>query len=260
MGFPISVVTRDQVSDVVMSALARGEGGWVFTPNLDILRQLTANPEYARMCSAASLRTADGMPLLWAARLRGTPLPMRVAGSDLVWSLTERAAREGRSAYFLGGSPGAADKCIDVLRAKHPGLRVAGSECPPMGFEKDPGYMEALRARLSQARADIVYVGLGAPKQDHVIAAIREALPAAWFLGIGVSFSFVAGEVRRAPRWAQRLGLEWVHRMVQEPGRLWRRYILHGIPFAIRLLLASSLERLSPNASRSKPRSRNVGA
>jgi len=250
MGFPISIVTRDQVSDVIMAALARGEGGWVYTPNLDILRQLTGNPEYAAMCRGASLRTADGMPLLWAARLRGTPLPMRVAGSDLVWSLTERAAREGKSIYFLGGSPGAAEKCIDVLRAKHPTLRVAGSDCPPPGFERDASYMEGLRARLAESRAEIVYVGLGAPKQDYVIRTIRDAAPRAWFLGIGVSFSFVAGDVRRAPRWAQRLGLEWLHRLVQEPGRLWKRYLVLGLPFAIQLLWTSAWERRSPNASR----------
>jgi N-acetylglucosaminyldiphosphoundecaprenol N-acetyl-beta-D-mannosaminyltransferase len=247
LGFPISVVTLDEVSDVVMSALSRGEGGWVCTPNLDIMRRVTIDAEFARLCAGATLRTADGRPLLWAARLKGTPLPMRVAGSDMIWSITERAASEGRSVYFLGGSEGAAEKCAAVLRAKHPTLRVVGVECPPMGFEKDAGYMEAMRGRLRDAEADMVLVGLGSPKQDVLIGGLRSEIPRAWFFGIGVTFSFVAGDVKRAPKWMQGMGLEWFHRLCQEPSRLFKRYLIHGVPFLVRLLWRSWRERGKPD-------------
>ncbi len=105
--------------------------------------------------------------------------------------------------------------------------------------------MDRIRAMLAAAAPDVVYVGLGFPKQERLIEQLRPLLPHAWFLGIGISFSFVAGEVKRAPRWMQRLGLEWTHRMVQEPGRLLKRYLIHGIPFAIRLMAGAFCARFS---------------
>jgi N-acetylglucosaminyldiphosphoundecaprenol N-acetyl-beta-D-mannosaminyltransferase len=180
------------------------------------------------------------MPLIWASRLQGTPLPARVAGSDLIWSLTERAAREGCSVFLLGGNPGAAEAAAAEFTRRFPALRVAGHYCPPVGFENDPVQAAAIDAMLAAARPDIVYVGLGAPKQERLITRLRPLLPAAWFLGIGISFSFVTGEVRRAPRWMQVAGLEWAHRLVQEPRRLAKRYLVHGLPFAAKLLAVSA--------------------
>lgn len=236
MGFPVSRVTLDGVAERIVASLERGEGGWVFTPNLDILRQLSSRPEYAAMCREATIRTADGMPLVWASRLRGTPLPMRVSGSDLIWRVSAAAARSGRRVYFFGGDPGAAEACVERLRAESPGLVVAGIECPPMGFEKDLAYMSAWRDRLRTSAAEIVFVALSSPKQDHVIDAVRRDFPGVWFLGVGISFSFVAGRVKRAPMAVRRLGLEWAHRLVQEPRKLAKRYLVLGLPFAVRLL------------------------
>ena len=249
LGVPIHRVTAEQTLDHIMASLRHGRGGWVLTPNLDILRRLVTDPAYAELCAPATLRVADGTPLIWASRLQGTPLPERVAGSDLIWSLTARAAAEGRSVFFLGGNPGAAEQAAAMLRERSPTLRIAGTECPPFGFETDPAYMGALRARLIAAAPDICYVALSSPKQDRLIREFRPLLPAAWFLGIGISFSFVSGEVRRAPRWIQRLGFEWLHRLAQEPGRLGRRYLVEGLPFAARLLLSSALGRGSGNRS-----------
>lgn len=243
LGFPISRVRMAEVTPFILASLAEGQGGWVLTPNLDILRQLSQNPQYAALCRQATLRVADGMPLVWAARLQGTPLPERVAGSDLIWSIAAGAAEAGRTLFFLGGNPGAAEGAIRELRRRHPGLRVAGSECPPLGFERDPAYMAALTNRLRAADPDIVLVALGAPKQDHLIGVLRPALPRAWFLGIGITFSFVSGEVSRAPRWMRQSGLEWVHRLAQEPRRLAKRYLVHGAPFAFRLLSGSFARR-----------------
>src|SRR6185503_21012102 len=109
-----------------------------------------------------------------------------------------------------------------------------------MGFEKSDAEMRRITDALRETQPDIVYVGLGFPKQERLIRTIRGVLPAAWFLGIGVSFSFVSGEIQQAPRWMRRTGLEWVHRMVQEPGRLFRRYVLEDVPFALRLLASAS--------------------
>lgn len=235
-GVPLHALTLAGAADHIIAALNAGRGGWVVTPNLDILRRLVKDRGFADLCARATLRLADGMPLVWASRLQRTPLPERVAGSDLIWTLTARAAAAGRSVYFLGGNPGAADGAARELRRRHPGLRIAGVESPPLGFESCGPYMDGLRRRLAAASPDIVYVALGSPKQERVIDILRADLPRAWFLGIGISFSFVTGEVRRAPRLMRRLGLEWAHRLAQEPRRLAKRYLVDGLPFAAVLI------------------------
>ncbi|HYE21561.1 MAG TPA: WecB/TagA/CpsF family glycosyltransferase [Tepidisphaeraceae bacterium] len=236
MGMPIDPVTNAQAVSHIVGSVTAGRGGWVITPNLDQLRLYHHRPELRGMYEQADLILADGMPLLWAAKVQQTPLPERVAGSELIYTLSEAAAKANLSAYFLGGNPGMAEGAGRRLSEMYPGLRVAGHRCPPMGFDKSDAEMAAIVEDVSAARPDIVYVGLGFPKQEKLIERIRHAAPRAWFLGIGVSFSFVCGEVQQAPRWMRRVGLEWVHRMVQEPGRLFRRYVIEDIPFALRLM------------------------
>jgi N-acetylglucosaminyldiphosphoundecaprenol N-acetyl-beta-D-mannosaminyltransferase len=250
LGVGIDRVSLKGAVDFIAASLARGSGGWVITPNLDILRRLVLDPEFRLLCAPTELRLADGMPLVWASRLQLTPLPERAAGSDLIWELCGRAARDGRSVFFLGGNPGAAEAAARTLQARSPDLKIAGTECPPMGFETDPDYMKTLTDRLVASSPDIVLVALGSPKQERLIVTLRPRLGRAWFLGIGVSFSFVSGEIKRAPSWMRRTGLEWVHRLAQEPSRLARRYLVHGIPFAIRLLGGSLWKGLRGGGAR----------
>ncbi|MES2296661.1 MAG: WecB/TagA/CpsF family glycosyltransferase, partial [Pseudomonadota bacterium] len=224
----------------VMDALRQGRGGWIVTANVDILRRHTRDPQFRRLAAGASLVVADGMPLVWASRLRGTPLPQRVTGSNLVLTLSAAAAAAGRSIFLVGGAPGMAERAAQVLLEAQAGLRLAGPPFPLPCFDGDPAQLASLRAALAAARPDIVYVALGSPKQECLIGALRRAFPQTWWIGIGISFSFLAGSVRRAPAWLQNAGLEWLHRLIQEPRRLARRYLLHGIPFAL-YLLASAL-------------------
>ncbi len=245
-GIAIDALTEADCVAHLMSELAEGRGGWVITPNLDHLRRAGRDHEFRSMLTEADLVVADGMPLVWASRLQGTPLPERVAGSSLVWSLAEAAAHAGRSLYLLGGDPGAAEKATKVLTERYPDLRIAGIDCPPMGFDKNPDRIEQTIQKVLDARPDIVYVGLGSPKQERLIRQARSRLPQVWWLGVGISLSFIAGDVKRAPRWVQKLGLEWAHRLVQEPGRLAKRYLLHGLPFALVLLVDSILARARP--------------
>ncbi len=242
-GLSLAPLTRGEVVDRVFAALAQGTGGWIITPNVDHLRTHATDPSFRQLCGEADLIVADGVPLLWAARLQGTPLPERVAGSDLVWLLAERAVREGRSLYLLGGARGAAEGAAQRLRARWPRLRIAGTSCPWVSPMPAPAELEPLKAELVRARPDLVYVGLGAPKQERVIATLRTTLPAAWWIGVGISLSFIAGDVLRAPPWMQRAGLEWVHRLTQEPVRLARRYLLEDLPFAARLLISARRRR-----------------
>ena len=190
------------------------------------------------------------MPLVWASRIAGTPLPARVAGSDLIWSLSCEAGRRGASIFVLGGTREAGWEAARRLKEKCPGLRIAGMIYPPHGFEHDERSMEQIESILEEAQPDIVYVGLGFPKQEHVIARLRERSPHTWFLGIGISIGFVGGHVSRAPVWMQRSGLEWVHRLAQEPRRLASRYLVHGLPFAARLLVHGAVARIALSLSR----------
>jgi N-acetylglucosaminyldiphosphoundecaprenol N-acetyl-beta-D-mannosaminyltransferase len=175
---------------------------------------------------------ADGMPLVWASRLQDTPLPERVAGSDLIWSLTHGAARLGASLYLVGGNPGTAEEAARTLTLAAPELAIAGTHCPPFGFEHDQEALARVEDEVAAARPALVYVGLPLDKQVALIPRLRERLPSTWFLGLGISFSFVSGDVSRAPRWMRAAGLEWTHRLAQEPSRLARRYLVEGVPFA----------------------------
>ncbi|MBL8764892.1 MAG: WecB/TagA/CpsF family glycosyltransferase [Phycisphaerae bacterium] len=231
------------VSHVIGSILA-GRGGWLITCNLDHLRRCGFDPSWAELIGRADLRVADGMPLVWAGRLQGTPLPGRVTGSNLIRSVNRGLGQHGRSAVFIGGNPGAAEQAATILMRDYPGLRILACACPPFGFEKDARAMADLRDMLARTRPDVVFIALSSPKQDFVIRDLRDALPSAWWIGVGISFSFVTGEVARAPKWVQKLGLEWLHRLVQEPRKLARRYLIDGIPFALRLLLGSAFARL----------------
>lgn len=246
LGVAIDAVRESECVEHVLREIAAGRGGWVVTPNLDHLRRLVNERGYRELCAGADLFVADGMPLVWASKLQGTPLPERVAGSDLISSLTRGAARAGRSIFLLGGDPGTAEAAARILVERNAGLVVRGTACPAPGFEKDESSLRALRTQLVDAQPDIVYVALGSPKQERLIAELRPILPRAWWLGVGISFSFVTGDVKRASPLVRRLGLEWLHRLVQEPRRLFKRYLVHGIPFALRLLGASLWSRWRP--------------
>lgn len=244
MGLEVDRMTAREVVEAVSAELDRGRGGWVITPNLDHLRAFRRSPELRRHFRDANLVVADGMPLVWASRLQRTPLPERVAGSNLIWALSKEAAVEGASVYLVGGSPGTADAAAGVLREAAPGLEVAGAHCPPLGFEEDGTELQRVESAVAAAKPDLVYVGLPLDKQVALIPRLRERLPRAWFLGLGISFSFVCGEVARAPTWMQTMGLEWVHRLTQEPRRLARRYLVEGLPFSLALFAHSLRRRL----------------
>jgi N-acetylglucosaminyldiphosphoundecaprenol N-acetyl-beta-D-mannosaminyltransferase len=245
MGLDFAKLTEIGTNQFVLDALDRGRGGWICPVNLDVLRQVVYDDDLVKLVSGAELVVADGMPLLWASRLQGTPLPERIAGSSLISTLSAKLGGQGRSVYLLGGSKGAAETAGATLQDMFPGLVLSGWHCPPFGFERSPEEIERIVKLLTSARPDVVFVGLGFPKQDRLIAQIREAMPAAWFVSCGISFSLLAGEVRRAPHIFQALGLEWAYRLVQEPRRLARRYLVQGPPFALRLLGTSVYRRLT---------------
>jgi N-acetylglucosaminyldiphosphoundecaprenol N-acetyl-beta-D-mannosaminyltransferase len=217
-------------------------GGWIVTPNVDVLRRIVGSAEVAELVAPATLTVADGMPLVWASRVQRTPLPERVTGASLIGSLCAAVAGAGRTAYLLGGEEGAAEAAAVRLVEQYPGLHADGWS-PPFGIEAtDDGRAEIVR-RVAAADPDLVFCGFGFPKQERVISWLAPQFPDAWFVGCGAAITFTAGRISRAPAWMQRTGLEWVHRLVNEPRRLFRRYVIEDAPFALRLLWASARKR-----------------
>ena len=242
-GMPIHVVTKEEVVNHIIDCSARNTGGWVVTPNLDILRRHARSTSFRNLVATSSLNVPDGMPLVWASRIKGKPLRERVNGTDLMIDLCRATSEHGQSVFFLGGNPGAAEGAAAIMQKDFPDLRVAGCYCPEFGFEKDVDNVDKIAEVLAEAAPDIVFVGLGSPKQDVLINMLRLKFPNVWWLGVGVSFSFVSGEIGRAPEWAKNGGFEWLYRLLQKPKRLANRYLLQGVPFFAATLTISIFER-----------------
>ncbi|MEZ4593308.1 MAG: WecB/TagA/CpsF family glycosyltransferase [Chloroflexota bacterium] len=207
----------------------------IATVNADFVVKARHDPELRRILQESDMATADGMPLVWGARMLGMPLNGRVTGADLVPALAERAAQEGYSLFLLGAAPGVAARAADILTERHPGLKIAGVLSPPKAslLEMDPSIIDTVRA----AQPDILLVAFGSPKQEKWIAMHAPELHVPVAIGVGGTLDFIAGQTKRAPLWMQRTGLEWIFRLIQEPRRLFRRYVsdmLGFIPFFAR--------------------------
>lgn len=242
-GIPLHALTQQQTVTEVMAQLERGNGGLLLTANVDIMFRLQM-PEHRDVLDGSTLIVADGMPVVWASRLQGTPLPERVTGADLVWDLSREAARRGRTVFLLGAAPGVAERAGKEFERRFPGLKVVGHDAPPKGFEDDPAYMTDLVSRMQQVSPDLCYVALGFPKQERVALMLRAQLPSTWFMGCGAALDMAAGQVRRAHPKLQDLGGEWVFRLLQEPRRLGRRYLRDDLPYAVGLVGRALLSRV----------------
>jgi N-acetylglucosaminyldiphosphoundecaprenol N-acetyl-beta-D-mannosaminyltransferase len=252
-GVMLHAVTEQQCVLHILEELDAQRGGIVVTPNLDHLRRCVKDLNFGALVAEADLVVADGMPLVWASRIQGTPLPERVAGSNLISSLSAAAAGRQKSVFLLGGAEGTAEGTAEILRKRHPELKIAGVLCPRPGFEDKPRQMAEVIAKLIETKPDIVFVALGSPKQEYVITKLRPSLPNSWWLGVGVSFSFLTGHVKRAPLWMQRYGIEWIHRLAQEPRRLFKRYIVVGLPFATKMMARAAYKGAQRRLGRKAP-------
>lgn len=241
----VDALTERQAVEAVRAAWALGRGGSIFTVNVDILRAVSRQPELAALLSGGTLVVADGMPLLWAARASGNALPERVTGASLIFSLSEAAAAEGRSVYLLGGAEGVPDRAAAALRSRWADLRVAGSDSPPFGFDQTPAGVTRTITTVAAASPDLVFVGLGFPRQERLIGQLRRVLPHTWFLACGGGIPMAAGVVQRASPAMQGAGLEWAHRLALEPRRLAGRYLRDDLPFAVALLAGSTIHGLA---------------
>ncbi len=214
----------EAVEEIRRLAALRG-CAYVVTPNLDHLINLEKDPAFAEAYENAALVLADGVSVMHLAKRAGTPLKEKVSGSDLFPRVCSMAAREGFSLFILGAAPGVAKTAAENLAAKNPGLKIAGTYSPPMGFENDEAEIEKIIGIVNSASPDIMAVAIGDTKGEKFLCRYRERLGVPVSLSIGASVDFEAGTRKRAPRWVSELGFEWLYRCLQEPRRIGGRVI-----------------------------------
>lgn len=243
-GLPLAPWNRAEAADAVMGLIDGGRPSYFITANTHYAMLTSQVPGLGAINDGAAFVLADGAPLVRASRLLGTPVPERVAGSDLIYDLCERAAARGDRLFLLGGAAGVADAAACRLEGLYPGLRIAGTACPGPG-DLDGEGLARLVATIRAARPDLLLVAFGQPKGELWIARNLEALGVPACVQVGATLDFLAGRVRRAPRWLQRMGMEWAYRMSLEPGRLAPRYARNAW-FLLRMVGRDLLKRPAP--------------
>ncbi len=223
---PINNLTLEETLSNIGAHIEAGKQGYVVTPNVDHAVEYAKNELFRQAYQNACFVLADGVPLLWAGKLFGKPIKEKISGSDLLYWLSDYAAQHGHSIFLLGAAEGVGEEAGRILQETYPGLKVAGTYSPPLGFEKDPVENQKAIDAIKESGAAICYTALGAPKQDLWNWQYHAETGANLCLGIGASLDFVSGRVRRAPVWMQRCGLEWTWRILQEPVRMGKRYLI----------------------------------
>lgn len=224
LGVPFDCVTMDGTLKLIEGMVESRKPHYLATANVDFTVQAQEDEELRRILFNADLVVCDGMPLVWASRWLGNRLPERVAGSDMVPLLLRLAAEKGYRVFFLGGREDVIQRAIENVTQLHPGLCIAGAYSPPFAPLQAMDH-KGICERIRAAKTDILFVSFGCPKQEKWIAMNYRALGVPVSVGVGATIDFLAGEVARAPGWMQRTGLEWVFRLLQEPRRLFRRYV-----------------------------------
>ncbi|MBI4398931.1 MAG: WecB/TagA/CpsF family glycosyltransferase [Candidatus Omnitrophica bacterium] len=230
-GVPIDIASMQETVQAVDSLIGQRKPAYVVTPNTDHIIRLQHDGILQEAYRKAALVVPDGMPLVWAAHFLGHPFKGRVAGSDLFFELCALAQAKGHKIFLLGGKGDTARIAKENLEKKYPGIQIVGAYSPSMNFGRDAEENAQILARIGEARPDILFVGVGCPKQEKWLLEKCECSGVPVSLGIGASIDFAAGALPRAPRWMRHYGLEWFWRLAMEPGRLWKRYLVEDMKF-----------------------------
>lgn len=219
-----NVCNHESAIEKIAELVRGGDGGYVCFSTVHMVMESHDNPEYAAKVNGADFIITDGMPLVWMQKLQGRRDAARVRANDLMILLCEYAAKNNLSVGFYGGKQEVIDAIKERARKELPRLQIAYAFSPPfrqLTDEEDA----AVTAEINRAQPDILFMGLGCPKQENWMAAHRDKVKAV-MLGVGASFDFYAGNIKESPEWLGKLGLEWLYRLTQEPKRLWRRYLI----------------------------------
>jgi N-acetylglucosaminyldiphosphoundecaprenol N-acetyl-beta-D-mannosaminyltransferase len=233
LGVPLALTDYERTLEWIDVAAETGARGYVCVAAVHTVMACQEDDELRAAVLGADFTVPDGQPLVWALNALGAGLSDRVYGPDLMDRACARAARSGLRFYLYGGrNHGALSELARRLRLRHPGLRIVGGHCPPFRALTD-AEEDAVADEINRSGADVVWVGIGVPKQEKWMARMRGRLDAPVLVGVGAAFDFHAGLIPQAPDTLQRLGLEWAYRLVQEPRRLWRRYLRYNPRFVL---------------------------
>ena len=227
----VNNVTQKEAIMEIERMIDYGEKKYVVTPNLDHIVKLETDAEFLHCYEQAGLVLADGNPLVWASKILGTPLKALVTGSDLFAALCEHAAARGHRLFFLGGLDGIAQKAADNLKILYPAINIVGVYSPPFGFDKNDEENNRIMEMINAVKPHLLFVGVGAPKQEKWMYRNIASLNINVAVGIGASFDFVAGSIKRAPAMVRKMGMEWFWRFANEPRRLFKRYFIDSTAF-----------------------------
>jgi len=225
LGVGVSPINMSMALEQLGAWIAKRDRQYVSVCNVHSVMECHRNPRLRKIVNAAGMTTPDGMPLVWLARLSGRRHVSRVYGPDLMLAELQSSLATGHRHYFYGGRSGVADRLAAVMRVRFPGVRVAGTFTPPVGSAEELCSV-ATASVINDAGPDIVWVGISSPKQEFWMDCMRPLLQAPVLIGVGAAFDFHSGTVAQAPRWMQRMGLEWFFRLLTDPRRLWRRYLV----------------------------------
>ncbi len=241
LGVPVGAVDMPLVLDTLRDWIRDGTSRYICATDVFNVTSASANDQHRAALLEADLIVPDGTPLSWVGRLRGNRRIRRVCGPDLLLAACERSQSEGWRHFFYGGAEGVAESLAETLKERYPGLQVAGTECPPFRplSEEETAQMVD---RVEAANTDIMWIGLGCPKQEIWMNQHVGRMKDVVLVGVGAAFDFHTDRVHRAPAWMRNYGLEWLHRLTSEPKRLWRRYCY----YAPRFVLLSLIETLFP--------------
>lgn len=232
LGVSFERATLSSAVTQILDAAKEKRKGLVVTPNVDHIVMLQDDHDMKLIYDNALFRYADGMPIVWLSKIvKGESLPERVTGADLLIAICEKAAKTNLNIYFLGGNPGIAELAATKLKSKFPGLKISGIYSPPFGFENSQEETSWIINDINARNVDILFIGVGAPKQEKWAAKHSDRLQVGPILCIGAAFDFAAGVINRAPLWVQKSGCEWMWRLASEPARMWRRYLIRDSRF-----------------------------
>ncbi|MDB6032935.1 MAG: glycosyltransferase [Verrucomicrobiales bacterium] len=235
LGVGLSVINRPRALGIFIEAVKEERRGYITVTGVHGVMECQQDEALREIHNQAFLCTPDGMPMVWLGKLAGFRDMARVYGPDLMLDVCEASPKAGIRHFFYGGAHGVAAELKEKLSARFPGLEVVGTYEPPFR-PLNPEEEAELKAIVSEARPDIIWVGLSTPKQERFMAEYLPKLNTTLMVGVGAAFDFHTGRVKQAPAWMQSVGLEWLYRLIQEPRRLWRRYLTNNPKFVFLLL------------------------
>jgi N-acetylglucosaminyldiphosphoundecaprenol N-acetyl-beta-D-mannosaminyltransferase len=252
LGVGVHAIDLHSAAGIIENAVREGTKGYVCATGVHGVMEAQRDPQFRKTLNRAFLVVPDGMPTVWIGRWQGYSTMKRVFGPDLMLEVCGRSARTGISHFLYGGNPGIANELAESLRRRFPGIKIVGTFTPPFR-PLEPSEQLALEKQLETVQPGIVWVGLSTPKQERFMADNFQRLACKIMIGVGAAFDIHTGHVKDAPNWVKRTGLQWVHRLCQEPRRLWKRYLVNNSTFLIAIGLQLAGLRCHPLPPSSPP-------